>query len=106
MSTECICQAIPFLGERPLQACPVHCQAPKAPRGTFEASLVGAVGDHHECYIVTMPEGKRVVGGTRDELDIFWRDYVYKPDVEWAQYVTRDGTVLDDNDNGPDGLKR
>lgn len=71
---------------------------------SFEASLVGAVGDHHDCYIVTMPEGKRVVGGTREELDIFWRDYVYKPGVEWAQYVTRDGVVLDDNDN--EGLKQ
>jgi hypothetical protein len=65
---------------------------------SFEAALVGHVGDHHECFIVSMPEGKRVIGGTRSEVESFWTEHVKKPHTTWAHLVLRDGTILDDNE--------
>lgn len=93
MNDGCTCN--PFLGERSLQACPVHCEPRKF---SVDAALVGEVGNHHECFIVSMPEGKKVVGGTCNEVSGFWFEHVKKPHVSWAQLVLRDGTVLDDND--------
>lgn len=47
--------------------------------------LVNHIEDHHECFIVSMPENKRVVGGTCAEVRAFWNKHMKKSSNPWAQ---------------------